>query len=177
MELLLDILGIIGFFLLFFIPPLIIVLIVLAGGTSFSWIAELYQAWVARVEKLRLNVFNLQIEDFEIAKEISKTCGWGFVIYAVITLACGLIWTDNIYLGFSLFCLFLGVGFLNVSYISAIIAVVVWPLLMIYFIYDVGFSQELILLIDEISSSIIMLNGVRAVFYYRKLEKHRQEST
>ena len=42
---------------------------------------------------------------------------------------------------------------------------------MIYFIYDAGFSEELILLIDEIGSSIIMLNGVRAVFYYRKIKR------
>lgn len=154
--------------LLFFIPPVIIVVIVVAGGTSFSWVAELYQSWLARIEKLELNVINLKIEDVEIAKEVSKTCGYGFVIYAALTLVYGLIWSDNIFYGFSIFCLILGLGFLNVSYICAIISIVVWPCLLLYFIYDIGFSDELFLLIDEIASTIIFLNGAKAVFYYHK---------
>jgi hypothetical protein len=59
--------------------PLIIVLFALIGGKSFSWVAELYQSWLARVEKLKLDVYNLEIENIDIAEEISKTCGWRLV--------------------------------------------------------------------------------------------------
>ena len=163
-----SILAIPALLLLLFIPPVIIVLVVVTGGTSISWATEFYQKWLARVEKLELNVINLKIDDIEVAKEISKTCGYGFVIYAVLTLVYGLIWSDNIFYGFSVFCFLLGFGLLNVSYICAIVSIAIWPFLLLYFIYDMGFSIELIFIIDEIASTIIFLNGAKAVFYYHK---------
>nr|WP_319493103.1 hypothetical protein [uncultured Desulfobacter sp.] len=130
--------------------PVIIILFVLIGGKSFSWIASLYHAWLDRVEKLRLNVWNLKIKNLENAKEISVTCGWGLIIYAILLVSSGLYWADKIYIAFSIGYSILAFGFFRQIFKIAVLTVFLWPILIAYLIYDIEttdgyfFIQELL---------------------------------